>query len=100
MIVPSIINVGLAFTIIANENLDEKFSEWLKNNTKVVAIFTLLAGADIEVLNVLESKIGGYEFFNAKFSKVASNKIFWGACSNILIEDIPQIIIQVCIFFL
>jgi len=71
VVVPFIINVGLAFIMITKENLDAEFSEWLKNNTKVLAIFTLFAGADVEILNILESKILGFECFNAKFSKVA-----------------------------
>ncbi|CAG8525342.1 13012_t:CDS:2 [Funneliformis mosseae] len=95
VIVPFITSLGLAFTIITRENLTEEFSKWSKNNTKVVAIFTLLAGADIEILNVLESKFAGYEIFNAKFSNSASNIIFWGACLNIFIEDIPQVVVQI-----
>ncbi len=80
---------------MSKESHHEEFSKWLKNNTKVVAIFTLLAGADIEVLNIFESKIAGFEFFNAKFSNATLSKIFWGACLKIFVEDIPQMIIQV-----
>jgi len=89
----------LAFiTIKKEENLGGEFSKWSKDHKKVVEIFTLLAGADIEALTILESKvkIAGLDIFNAKFSPSASNRIFWGACFNILAEDIPQIIIQVC----
>ena len=83
------------------ESIKGEFLEWSRNHRKIVEIFTLLAGADIEALTVLESniKIFGFGFFNAKFSKVSSSRIFWGACFNVLAEDIPQIIIQVFLSF-
>ncbi|CAG8647996.1 5670_t:CDS:2 [Funneliformis mosseae] len=77
------------------ENEIEEFSEWSKNNLLIISLFTLLAGADVEVISLLESKIAGYSFFNAKFSEAALSKIFWGNCINLFIEDIPQVIIQI-----
>ncbi len=99
LIVPFVSSTALAFaTIKKEEDLGGEFLEWSKGHKKIVEIFTLLAGADIEALTILESKvkIAGFDFFNAKFSPGASSKIFWGACFNIIAEDIPQIIIQVC----
>jgi len=91
----------LAFIIIKKEKeLKGEFLEWSRDHKKVVEIFTLLAGADIEALTILESnvRIAGFNFFDAKLSKVASSRIFWGSCFNVLVEDIPQIVIQVCEF--
>ncbi|CAG8514646.1 5900_t:CDS:2 [Funneliformis mosseae] len=91
---PFIVSVGLAFTIIKQENKNDEFLEWSRNNMQMISIFTLLAGANIEVLTLLESKIAGYTFFNAKFSETALNKIIWGTWFN-LFEEIPQVIIQI-----
>ena len=98
---PFIIGVILAFIIIKKENLEREFSEWSREHKKVVEVFTLLAGADIEVLIILESniKIPGFDLFNAKFSEAALNRIFWGSCFKVLTEDIPQIVIQVFLFY-
>ncbi|CAG8556856.1 5591_t:CDS:2, partial [Funneliformis mosseae] len=75
------------------ENKNDEFLEWSRNHMHTISLFTLLAGADIEVLTLLESKIAGYSFFNAKFSETALSKIFWGTLFN-LFEEIPQVIIQ------
>ena len=99
MVVPFVSSALFAFVIIRmEEGLDGEFLEWSRDHKKIVDIFTLLAGADIEALTILESKvkIAKFDIFNAKFSPAASNKIFWGACFNIIAEDIPQTIIQVC----
>src|ERR1043165_2295274 len=95
----------LAFMIIKKEEaLKGEFLEWSRDHGKVVEIFTLLAGADIEALTILESriKIARFDLFNAKFSKAATGRIFWGSCFNVLAEDIPQIVIlvMIIIFFL
>ena len=94
------LNVMLAFYIITHENKRPEFFKWLTTNVKVASIFTVLSGADIEALNVLQSNLAGFTFFRAPFSDESKSKIFWGACLNIFIEDIPQVIIQVRIFFI
>jgi hypothetical protein len=95
VVIPIGINTILAFYIIAQENKEQKFYEWFTDNRKVASVFTVLAGADIEVLSILHSKLAGFQFFNAPISVEAESKIFWGALLNIFTEDIPQVIIQV-----
>ena len=57
---------------------------------------TLLAGANIEILTILESKIQIFGLnFNTGFSPPSLKVIKWGTWFNLLAEDIPQIIIQV-----
>ena len=88
----------MAFIIIKKEKeLKGEFLEWSRDHKKIVEIFTLLAGADIEALTILESnvRVACLNFFDAKLSEVALSRIFWGACFNVLVEDIPQIVIQV-----
>ncbi|CAG8679520.1 8676_t:CDS:2, partial [Funneliformis caledonium] len=89
------LNTILAFYIITKENAVPEFYEWFTNNGKVASVFTLLSGADIEALNILQSNLAGFPFFQAPFSDGAKSKIFWSACLNIFIEDFPQVIIQI-----
>jgi len=78
-----------------NENKEKKISKWSKDEI-VVAILTLLAGVNVEVLTILESKIQIFGLnFNTELSPSALKVISWGAWFNLLAEDIPQIIIQV-----
>ncbi|RIB21543.1 hypothetical protein C2G38_2034299 [Gigaspora rosea] len=95
LVVPLCINTTLAFMIITKENTRPEFFSWFVQNGKIAAIFTVLAGADIEALAVLRSNLAGFGFFQAPFSDEALSKIFWGACLNIFMEDIPQVIIQI-----
>ncbi|CAG8545645.1 4738_t:CDS:2 [Funneliformis mosseae] len=92
--VPIGLNTVLAFLIITNENTNQEFFKWFSQHGKVASIFTLLAGADIEALTILQSNMAGFSFFRAPFSNEAKSKIFWGACLSVFLEDIPQVFIQ------
>ncbi|GBB89883.1 hypothetical protein RclHR1_16700003 [Rhizophagus clarus] len=77
---PITLNTILAFLIITKENAksDSKFSKWFNKNIKLASIFTILAGADIEILNLLHSNLARLEIFNAPLSASAEHKVFWG----------------------
>ena len=93
---PIAINTILAFYIITQENSsNQKFYQWFIKNGKIASVFTVLAGADIEALNILHSNLLDVELFRAPFSKKAKDIITRGGYLNIFTEDIPQVIIQV-----
>ena len=92
---PIVINTSLAFYIISNENGKSKFHKWFMKNGMVACAFTVLAGADLEALNILQSNLAGLQYFQAPFSESGKKKIFWGSFMNIYSEDIPQLVIQV-----
>ncbi|CAG8539629.1 19444_t:CDS:2, partial [Gigaspora margarita] len=71
-----------------------KFLDWFINNVKSVSIFTIIASTDVSALNILSSNFAGFTFFSAPISKKAENLITYGVIIDILIEDIPQLIIQ------
>ena len=78
-----------------NEIRKTDFQEWFGQHGKVASMFTLLAGADVEAIALLESKFAGLKMFSAPLSKTALNYVFWGSTLNLFIEDIPQLVIQV-----
>ncbi|RGB24709.1 hypothetical protein C1646_821452 [Rhizophagus diaphanus] len=89
------INFILALYIIKNEkSLNKDFAKWSNSQKTVISIFALISSADIEALNILQS----FGFFKTDFSEQTTGKIFWGACLDIFIEDIPQLIIQILYF--
>ncbi|CAB4428513.1 unnamed protein product [Rhizophagus irregularis] len=89
------INFILALYIITNEkSLNQDFAKWSNSHKTVISIFALISSADIEALNILQS----FGFFKSDFSEQTTGKIFWGACLDIFIEDIPQLIIQILYF--
>ena len=65
--------------ILENKGGKKDFAEWAREHSTVVEIFTLLAGADIEVLNILESevRISDTDLFNTYFSEKSRSRIFW-----------------------
>jgi len=82
-----------------NEDKENKISKWSKDEI-IVAILTLLAGANVEILTILESKIQIFGLnFNNKLSPAALKVMNWGAWFNFVGEDIPQVTIQACNFF-
>jgi hypothetical protein len=72
-----------------------EFFHWFTKNLRFASIFTILSGANIEILSILESNLAGLKIFQAPFSNSAQSIIFWGGLANIIIEDIPQVVIQV-----
>jgi hypothetical protein len=65
-----------------------------------MSIVTVFAGADISVLKLLSSNIFELKKFNAPFSDETKGLILWGCVVSSLIEDLPQLIIQVCIIYI
>jgi len=68
-------HVIYGFFIIQKEEVDnEKILKWSRDHKKVVQIFTILAGANIEALTILESKIKifKFDFFNVELSETAT----------------------------
>jgi len=75
-----------------------KFTEWFKEHTTFAAIITVFAGADVEALKLIYSELAGYQIFKAKISDGAKKCLLWGSVINALIEDLPQVVIQVCFY--
>jgi hypothetical protein len=84
------------YSLIQEIIYNEDFNNWCKKNSLVVSIFTIISSADVEALHILSSKIAGLNTFSAPaLSTKISKLVFWAGCINILLEDIPQFIIQV-----
>ena len=78
MCVPFLINTFLAFNIFVFElKQNSEFHKWFKNNSRLVAIITLLSSGGIGFLQLLDSKFAKLKIFSAPFSKKALSWIFW-----------------------
>ncbi|CAG8727160.1 8645_t:CDS:2, partial [Cetraspora pellucida] len=84
----------LTFSIIFSER-SRDFIKWFSNYGKATTSFALLAGANIDVLLILKSRLGKLNIFNAPFSDKSLKLIFGGSCIDIFLADIPQLIIQI-----
>jgi len=94
--IPMATNSIMSMIIILQEiTRNESFYEWFKRNTNIAALFTILAGADLEVLKTLSSQVAGIMLFNAPMSEKSRSHIFWGSLVGLFIEDIPQFVIQI-----
>lgn len=47
------------------------------------------------MLNIISSNFGGFNSFNAKFSKETEKIILYGGFISFMIEDLAQLVIQV-----
>lgn len=97
---PILMNACLAFNIFIFEiTKNPDFEKWANERVILVRFITLFSSGNVELLHLLDSRYAGLEIFDAPFSPRALYVIFWGGILNIFIEDIPQLLIQVKLFF-
>jgi hypothetical protein len=87
--------------IVIDDEYDEYERRYIskrnKRNKKIaLVIFTLIAGADIRILEVLGSNL---QICGLKFNLKLPKSILSGKVIGLIIEDIPGIIIKVHCFF-
>ncbi|CAG8571863.1 3895_t:CDS:2 [Diversispora eburnea] len=99
LVFPFTLNTIWAFYIIKNENASPEFLGWFNQNIKIVSIFTIFAGADIEALSILYSNFAGFPHFQAPFSHKGKVRIFRASILAIFTENVPQVIIQIIYHF-
>ncbi|GBC02454.1 hypothetical protein RclHR1_04630010 [Rhizophagus clarus] len=94
---PMIVNIIFSFAIILNEKKKRstRFNKWFHNNSTLAAITTVFAGADMSTFKLLYSHIFNLNRFKAPFSEDSKTIILWGCVISSVIQDIPQLIIQV-----
>ncbi|CAG8730779.1 14285_t:CDS:10, partial [Dentiscutata erythropus] len=94
LMLPIAVNLTLAFTILYSEN-NEEFTKWFKYHGRVATTIALLSGANIDLLLILKSRLMKIKIFDAPLSNKSLSIIFWGACADIVLGDIEQLIIQI-----
>ncbi|KAK9761306.1 hypothetical protein K7432_013892 [Basidiobolus ranarum] len=101
--VPSIIFfvIPFAFNMIASTGIIVKevstnpyFHEWFTRRTLVTSAVSVLSATNPYLLNLLSSKIGGMSDLDAPMSGKVSKWILYCTAIDIIIEDIPQLVIQ------
>ncbi|CAB4482951.1 unnamed protein product [Rhizophagus irregularis] len=102
LIGPIFINIVFSVVIIIRNVSKEgpdgtNFRNWINRNTGTTAITTVLAGADMTMLNLLTSNFSGFGLrrFNAPFSEKSKELILYGCLVGSFVEDLPQFAIQI-----
>jgi len=98
-----IINIGFGSLVLVFEmgrNAQFRiFRIYVLSNTKIAAAgVVILAITDIEALTILSSKRAGLRSLSAKITTRTQRYIYWLSVIGLIIEDIPQFIIQAIYF--
>ncbi|CAG8485185.1 13999_t:CDS:10 [Acaulospora morrowiae] len=94
-IVPKVSNVILSSVIIYREFYKNSlFYSWLTEFPQVFAIIIPLSPIRVECLKIINSRIARFDVLRAPLSSKSENLIFWSVIFAFLIEDIPQLIVQ------
>ncbi|RIB00515.1 hypothetical protein C2G38_2147857 [Gigaspora rosea] len=101
LIVPLGFNIMVSFFLLIHElsqqdQQDTAFYDWFRTYHNVAAISTLCSGIDIDILTLITSKLADSQLFKAPLSQSSKNCISRAGCFNFFIEDLPQLIIQIC----
>ncbi len=83
------------FILIRELSINPNFYKWFRTYHNVAAIFTIFSTADVESLTMINSKLANLAAFDAPISKPAEKRILIVSIGNFVIEDTPQLIIQV-----
>nr|CAG8468062.1 3373_t:CDS:10 [Entrophospora candida] len=101
VVIPLIYNFSLAISIFIIEiKSNREFAKWFQKYSRIASVITILSSADVEMLEILDSKIFNLQVFSAPLSSQQrglkhQSLFFYGGMMNLFIEDIPQFIIQI-----
>ncbi|GES93556.1 glycosyltransferase family 2 protein [Rhizophagus clarus] len=100
-IIPLGFNTIITFFILIRELSNNKeFYAWFRTYHNVAAIFTFCSVVDVESLTMINSKLADLAAFDAPISLTTENWILTTCIWNFIIEDTPQLIIQIIYIFL
>ncbi|CAG8650233.1 9457_t:CDS:10 [Funneliformis caledonium] len=95
-IIPLGLNTLITFFILIRElSNNTRFYKWFRTYHNVAAIFTVCSIADVDSLTMINSKLAGLDAFDAPISPGTEKWIFIVSIWNFIIEDTPQLIIQI-----
>ncbi|RHZ61192.1 hypothetical protein Glove_349g72 [Diversispora epigaea] len=96
IIIPICFNTVISFIIIIRElSYNPKFFQWFREHHNFATIFTCLSVIDVEAFSLINSRLTGLSVFSAPFSLNGESLLFWACATNFVIEDTPQLIIQI-----
>eukprot|EP01083_Nonionella_stella_P003387 9651_1 len=85
----------------AHPILDELYKKWLHHNGQYVYLLSFLSGSTYAAINLVNSNFLGHKVFSMGLSQVDVLKFNQTRLMNVvLLENIPQVIIQICFLVL
>ncbi|KAK9762644.1 hypothetical protein K7432_011437 [Basidiobolus ranarum] len=86
--------VASTYIIVKEVSNNPLFHEWFARHTLVTSLVSVLAATNPVLLNILRSRFMGFNSLCAPFSKRVTRMILFCTAIGVVIEDIPQLIIQ------
>ncbi|KAK9766267.1 hypothetical protein K7432_004788 [Basidiobolus ranarum] len=94
-VLPFAFNMVASTTIVVKEvSSNPKFHDWFSQRTLLTTGISVLSATNPVLLNIMRSRFAGMNDLNAPLSERVSRWILYCTAADILIEDIPQLIIQ------
>lgn len=99
-LVSSLVANTIILFYILHDELQENsdFRKWYTKNFGAAKIILTLACFDIQIVRIIDSGVFGINATSTSFSNVAERKLNVATSVSILIENIPQCILQVVIW--
>ncbi|KAK9765238.1 hypothetical protein K7432_006590 [Basidiobolus ranarum] len=94
-VLPFAFNMVASTTIVVKEvSSNPKFHDWFSHRTLLTTGISVLSATNPVLLNIMRSRFAGMNDLNAPLSEKVSRWILYCTAADIIIEDIPQLIIQ------
>ncbi|ORX84914.1 hypothetical protein K493DRAFT_387194 [Basidiobolus meristosporus CBS 931.73] len=94
-VLPFSFNMIASTTIVVKEvSTNPKFHDWFSKKTLLTTGISVLSATNPVLLNIMRSRFAGMNELNAPLSERVSRWILYCTAADIIIEDIPQLVIQ------
>ncbi|CAG8548057.1 7816_t:CDS:10 [Diversispora eburnea] len=99
-----LIGIGIAFLIIGvlallsfKKRKDKTKTGYLLSGYLPFKLFLIILdfSIDVEAFSLIHSRLAGLSIFSAPFSADGESLLFWACAVNFVIEDTPQLVIQI-----
>lgn len=91
-------NLAVALYLFVRASREERVRQWLEQHYFVAGAATLLSAVNVEALRLFNSGILDLRFLDAGFTDRTLERIKLASTVSILLEDLPQMVLQLYIF--
>ena len=94
----AVMSLAYMMVFLQNELKQDAFTVWFGENKSGATVVCFLGVFSVDLLNMLDSKLFGFDFLSAPLSLESKAQLLYAGAFGLLLEDLPQLGIQIYIY--